>query len=183
MYGSILLAHTVTKHTQTTHIIIIIIIHRITIFNFLTAQQAHCAGKPGIPCHTKHYKLNYVVWYAKFIPRHTWCIKHKNHKHTLCIFYIYLRTFSNKEKFSFLSANFMKNFPSCLLFFRGQLVTFLKIQAPFSVFLYQLSYSTNCTCVLQHYTVNIRGIFSIFLRRLLFYTIYISQQSAIITMV
>ena len=60
----------------------------------------------------KHWKSNYAVWYAKFIPRHTWCIKDKNHKHTLCINSFYLRTFSKKKKSSFWG-------PSASFFARG----------------------------------------------------------------
>ena len=137
MYGSILLAHTVTKHTQTTHIIIIIIIHRITIFNFLTAQQAHCAGKPGIPCHTKHYKLNYVVWYAKFIPRHTWCIKHKNCEHTLFAYFI----FTSVWLFSFKGHMYKFSF----WFFSFEIASYAPIPWIFLFFvvLFKLAYDTH----------------------------------------
>ena len=46
-----------------------------------------------------HWDLELAARYAKFIPRHTWCIKHKSHKHTFFINLFYLRTFSKKKEF------------------------------------------------------------------------------------
>ena len=45
------------------------------------------------PPSIRHYKLNYAVIYAKFILRHTSCIRHKNCKHIPCINSFSLRTF------------------------------------------------------------------------------------------
>ena len=55
-----------------------------------------------------HWDLELAARYAKFIPRHNWCIKHKTRKHTFFINLFYLRTFSKKKKSSFLgpSASF-----------------------------------------------------------------------------
>ena len=45
-----------------------------------------------------HRDFELAAHYAKFIPRHTWCIKHKSRKHTFFINLFYLRTFSKKKE-------------------------------------------------------------------------------------
>ena len=45
-----------------------------------------------------HWDLELAAHYAKFIPRHTWCIKHKSCKHTFFINLFYLKTFSKKKE-------------------------------------------------------------------------------------
>ena len=54
------------------------------------------------------------------------------------------------------------------------------IFAPFSLFYYQLSYSTSCTCVLPYYTVIYRDVIFTCLCRLLFYAIYHDKHTIII---
>ena len=62
-------------------------------------------------------EIGHTARYAKFIPRHTWCIKHKNRKHTLCRNSFYLRNFSKKKKSSFFgpSSSFLPG--ACRKFF------------------------------------------------------------------
>ena len=52
----------------------------------------------------KHWDLELAAQYAKFILRHTWCIKHKSHKHTFFINLFYLRTFSKKKEILFFGS-------------------------------------------------------------------------------
>ena len=142
-----------------------------------------------------HWKSELAVLYAKFILRHTWCIKHKTRKHTFFINLFYLRTFSKKKEILFfwvrlalfLLGAYVKSlllFLKCFLTRQFYEFSFLRCSFsswhahfflnsyPFLYFSIRYVLSTSCTCVLPHYTVIYEDVILTSLRRLLFYTIY-----------
>ena len=138
--------------------------------------------------------MEYAASYAKFIPRHNWCIKHKTRKHTFFINLFYLRIFFFKKEIlfsgpsgSFFARGICKKsspFLKCFLTRQFYECSFLRCSFPswyahffkFSPrFLYfTISYLTVlvCTCVLPHYTVIYEDVIFTYVCRLLFYTIY-----------
>ena len=137
----------------------------------LAAKSTRCWGL--------HWKLDYAARYAKFILRHTWCIKQKNRKHTLCINSFYLRTFSKKTRSSFfgLSGSFFARgicksflfgspffeiasyapilwiFLSSLFFLKLACSLFKKFLPRFLYFSIRYVHSTKYMCILPHHTV------------------------------
>ena len=114
-----------------------------------------------------HWDLELAARYAKFIPRHNWCIKHKTRKHTFFINLFYLWPFSKKKRNSLFrvrlplffirgickksSAFFeMLSYAPILwiflssLFFSKLVCSLFWIYTPFSVSVF---YSSSCTCV------------------------------------